>query len=254
MTTFIFTGPTISAQAARQHLDAVYLPPVSQGDVIRVLGRKPTAIGIIDGFFHNVPAVWHKEILAALHQGVPVYGAASMGALRAAELHAFGMVGVGAVFEAYRDGSIEDDDEVAVTHGPAELGYLALSEAMVNVRCTLADAFGGGVIPDRARALLERVAKDMPYTERTYDRLLKVAAAAGLPARDVEVLRAWLPAGRRDLKREDGVRMLQAMRARQAAGPERFKARFHFEETTLWQSAVRGTLVQTLAETSAPQT
>ena len=45
-----------------------------------------------------------------------------MGALRAAELHAFGMRGVGRIFEAFRDGELEDDDEVAVVHGPAEPG------------------------------------------------------------------------------------------------------------------------------------
>ena len=60
-----------------------------------------------------------------------------MGALRAAELWEFGMVGVGAVSAAYRDNDIEDDDEVAVIHGPAELDYLPLSEAMVNVRATV---------------------------------------------------------------------------------------------------------------------
>ena len=46
-----------------------------------------------------------------------------MGALRAAELHVFGMVGVGRVFELFRDGLLEDDDEVAVAHGPADSGY-----------------------------------------------------------------------------------------------------------------------------------
>ncbi len=242
MTVFVFTGPSLSPEAAREHLDAIYMPPASQGDLIRVLARKPTAIGIIDGFFHNVPAVWHKEVLAALSQGVPVWGSASMGALRAAELAAFGMVGVGSVFEAYRDGIIEDDDEVAVTHGPAELGYLALSEAMVNVRCTLADAHASGVISERTRGLVERTAKETPYVERTYDRILKAAAVAGLGGRDAEVLRAWLPAGRRDLKRDDAIRMLRTMRERLGAGPARVSPKFHFEETTLWMSAVKGTL------------
>ena len=63
-----------------------------------------------------------------------------MGALRAAELHTFGMRGVGRIFEAFRDGEVEDDDEVAVVHGPAELGYLVLSEPMFNIRATLARA------------------------------------------------------------------------------------------------------------------
>ncbi|MBV5331336.1 tfuA protein, partial [bacterium] len=66
--------------------------------------------------------------------------ASSMGALRAAELHVFGMVGIGRVFADYRDLIHEDDDEVAVIHGPAELGYPALSEAMVNIRATIAQA------------------------------------------------------------------------------------------------------------------
>ena len=48
MTVYVFTGPTISAAGARQELDAVYLPPVSQGDVYRVARLKPRAIGIID--------------------------------------------------------------------------------------------------------------------------------------------------------------------------------------------------------------
>ena len=69
-----------------------------------------------------------------------MFGAASMGALRAAELAAFGMEGVGAIFEAFREGVLEDDDEVAVIHGPAEFGYPVLSEAMVNIRRTLSDA------------------------------------------------------------------------------------------------------------------
>src|SRR5688572_32760283 len=51
--------------------------------------------------------------------GVRVFGAASMGALRAAELQPFGMIGVGQVFQAYRRGHLTDDDEVAVAHGPA---------------------------------------------------------------------------------------------------------------------------------------
>ena len=63
-----------------------------------------------------------------------------MGALRAAELHVFGMQGVGRIFEAYRDDSLEDDDEVAVLHAPEEAGFLPLSEPMVNIRTTLARA------------------------------------------------------------------------------------------------------------------
>src|SRR5207248_2029284 len=135
---YVFLGPSLSVAAAEAILDANYLPPVSVGDVCAlVLDREPPfAIGIVDGLFEQVPAVWHKEILYAISRNVLVFGAASMGALRAAELHQFGMIGVGNVFAAYRDGIYEEDDEVAVAHAPAEHGYRPLSEAMVNLRAS----------------------------------------------------------------------------------------------------------------------
>ena len=147
----------------------------------------PDAIGIVDGYFAHVPSVWHKEILHALSAGIPVYGAASMGALRAAELAQFGMVGVGRIFEAYRDGVLEpfaepfeDDDEVAVLHGPPELGYRALSEALVNIRRTLARATEHGVIAAATRDRLIREGKGLLYQERSYEAIL-TRARDGVP-------------------------------------------------------------------------
>src|SRR5262245_14346113 len=108
----VFLGPSLPLGPAGAILDATSQAPVRQGDVLRVLAQKPDAIGIVDGFFERVPSVWHKEILLALSRGVRVYGAASMGALRAAELHAYGMIGVGQIFEQFKSGFLEDDDEV----------------------------------------------------------------------------------------------------------------------------------------------
>ena len=87
MTIYVFLGPTLPADQARAELpSAVFLPPVSQGDLYRVALRGPRAIGIVDGYFHRVPAIWHKEVLWAMSRGIHIYGSASMGALRAAEL------------------------------------------------------------------------------------------------------------------------------------------------------------------------
>src|SRR6266849_5260145 len=146
MSVVIFTGPTLTAADAHNELDAEYLPPAAQGDVYRAAKKGPEIIGIIDGYFERQPSVWHKEILWAMSQGIHVFGSASMGALRAAELVDFGMEGVGAIFEMYRDGVLEDDDEVAVVHGSDEFGFRAGSEAMVDIRCTLAKAVEGGVL------------------------------------------------------------------------------------------------------------
>lgn len=236
---YVFLGPTLPRGEAARRLDATYLPPVAQGDIIRLCARKPRAIGIVDGYFENIPSVWHKEILHAIHQGVAVFGASSMGALRAAELHPFGMIGVGAVFEAFRDGRLEDDDEVAVIHGPAELGYPSLSEAMVNIRRTLADAAQERVVPAATARRLEAIAKALPYRERGFGRMLRLAAAEGLPEEELADFRHWLPTGRCDQKREDALDLLQAMRRWAMGGGRAPEARFHFEHTALWERALR---------------
>ncbi len=75
---------------------------------------------LIDGVFHNTPSVWQRELLDAMEEGIQVLGASSMGALRAAELHGFGMIGYGTIFEWYRDGLIDGDDEVVLWHEPEE--------------------------------------------------------------------------------------------------------------------------------------
>ena len=104
MNAFVFCGPTIASADVGLYLDATLLAPASQGDLYRAAQHRPAMIGIIDGCFHHVPSVWHKEILWALSEGIPVYGGASMGALRAAELAPFGMRGVGKIFEDVASG------------------------------------------------------------------------------------------------------------------------------------------------------
>ena len=218
MTIILFTGPTLSAADARAEIDAVCLPPAAEGDVYRAAIERPQAIGIIDGYFEAVPAVWHKEILAAMADGIHVFGSASIGALRAAELAPFGMEGVGSIFEAFRDGRLLDDDEVAVLHGPAETGYVALSDAMVNIRATLERAPAEGIIDAAIASELTAIAKRTHYKDRRYDQLLRLGQAAGLAAADLSALRDWLPDGRVDRKRLDALEMLRTMRRRLAAG------------------------------------
>lgn len=244
MSAVVFVGPTLPAASLPAIPGLVALPPVAQGDVYRAAQRRPRAIGIIDGYFEGVPAVWHKEILWAMAQGIHVFGSASMGALRAAELCDFGMRGVGRIFEAYRAGALppyaglfEDDDEVAVIHGPPETGYVALSEAMVNIRASLVRAEAENVIEAGTRDALADLAKGLLYHERGYDRLLQLAAEAGMPASQIEPLRAWLPAGRIDQKRLDAQAMLAAMQALLASDAAAKQVDYVLEWTEMWDDA-----------------
>ncbi|MDH3316026.1 MAG: TfuA-like protein [Gammaproteobacteria bacterium] len=239
MTACVFIGPTLPVAQAREVLDAEYLPPVRQGDVYRAVMRfGPQAVGIIDGYFHQVPSVWHKEILWAMAEGVHVFGSASMGALRAAELQPFGMHGVGEVFAGYRQRIIEDDDEVAVVHGPPETGFLAASEAMVNIRCTLTNAEGEGVIAAETRRALVSIAKALFYPRRSYSKVLERGAAEGLPAGELSALHGWLGHGRVDVKRNDALEMLSAMGELLERDPTPKRVDYRFEHTSMWQAAI----------------
>jgi hypothetical protein len=238
MTSYVFAGPTLASAEIQAACDAICLPPVALGDVYRVAQKRPRAIGIIDGYFDGVPAVWHKEILWAMAEGVHVFGGASMGALRAAELHDFGMRGVGRIFEWYRDETLEDDDEVAVLHGPKEAGYLTLSEPMVNVRATLEKAVEQRIIGPTSRRALESLAKSLFYQQRSWRALFEHPDAMAVPAAERTALQDWLPRERVDVKRQDALAMLAAMNELLGGDPEPKRVSYHFEWTEMWDEVV----------------
>ena len=235
----VFLGPTLPAADAARLLPADYRPPVAQGDVLRAVGDAPAVIGIVDGYFERMPAVWHKEILWAMSRGIHVFGAASMGALRAVELADFGMVGVGKVFEDFRDGTLEADDEVAIAHAPAERHFQPLSEALVNIRATLASAALRGIVSrDTQRVLLE-LAKAAFYPDRHYGRLLSEGARRGLGPRELDALAAWLPEGRVNQKRLDAQALLTLLADRTARDLPPKTVSYRFEHTDAWEAALR---------------
>ncbi len=107
-----------------------------------------------------------------LSQGVAVYGAASMGALRAAECAAFGMIGVGEIYAGYASGELIDDDAVAQLHAPAELDYQPLTEALVDIEATLAASRGAGALDADEHDELLRIARRLHFKDRTIDRIV----------------------------------------------------------------------------------
>ncbi len=176
---------------------------------------------------------------AAVHEaGIHVYGAASIGALRAAELAPFGMQGIGRVYEDFRDGVLQDDDEVAVLHGPAELGYPPVTEAMVNIRATLTAAARDGVLEPQLAAELTDIAKALFYKERTYEAMLQSVAASGFPQGPLRNFAAWLPQGRVDQKRRDAEAMLDAIRANRAADLGPMQVNYKLTETVAWRAVL----------------
>ena len=237
MRAVIFAGPSLPPGAAPAVPGIAWHPPVRQGDVYKAALSGPEVIGIIDGYFEVTPTVWHKEILWAMAHGIHVYGAASIGALRAAELAQFGMKGIGPIYEQFRSGALADDDEVAVLHGPAELGYIQLTEAMVNVRATIGRASDAGMIDPGFAAALTDVAKTLFYKDRTYSRIIDRAAERGLPNETLRRFAEWLPAGQVDQKRRDALAMIEAVEKHLAAGVPPLAVSYDFVHTIYWEEA-----------------
>jgi hypothetical protein len=174
MKTCLFVGPTLHGEATPSRIKR--FGPAAMGSVFRALEAGYRRIGIIDGHFGNVPSVWHKEILFALSEGAEVTGAASMGALRAAELHPFGMIGIGRAYRLFRRALLTDDDELAVIHAPEALAFCPLSEAMVNVRFTLRKLRRLDVISTTVEQALVLHMKSLHFSARTREELERHAS------------------------------------------------------------------------------
>jgi len=216
----VFLGPSLPVDDARRILPARYLGPARCGDVLRARRLSPRAIALVDGLFASTPATWHKEILLALDDGIAVFGASSMGALRAAELAPFGMIGVGAIFEAYRDGVYTDDDEVALLHGPAGSDYRELSEAMVNIRATVARAVACDVICPESAERVVRHAKDTFYQERSIATAIDWAWAGDTHAEEPTRFRRFIAnGGYVNQKRLDAMQLLTCLGRHPTAPP-----------------------------------
>lgn len=197
----VFLGPSLELEHARRILPASYRLPIKRGDLVDV---PPGAlVGIIDGVFQHSASVSPREIHRAVERGVRIFGASSMGALRALEVS--GMIGVGRVYEMYRDGLIVSDDEVALALDPDT--QKPLTVPLVNVRFAIDRLVRSGTLD---RALGDRIVEAairLHFAERTYPAIM---AEAGLGTHsDVRDLIAML--AQIDLKREDAHTLLETL-------------------------------------------
>jgi hypothetical protein len=205
----LFAGPSLYGDIAGGRIAAapgiVCRGPAAQGDVAAAVLDGATAIGLVDGRYEDVAAPWHKEILFALSEGVTVYGGASLGALRAAECTHFGMIGVGEIFARYVSGDLVDDSAVAQLHAPAELDYMPLTEALVNVEATVRRLVMRALIEPALAQALEASARSLFFKRLTYETVIE---HAGTPAETL----ALIANHRIDQKRADARALVARMR------------------------------------------
>jgi hypothetical protein len=211
MKVVVYTGMSISHSEAKNILDADYRPPVKRDDIRKIIGSSPDIIGIIEGVFFNSAAVAHREIIEALKEGITVVGGSSMGALRAYELEPYGMIGVGRIYEMYKNGVLESDDEVAVTFDPETLE--PLSVPLVNIRLTLDAAQDAGVLTQEQAAGVLDVTRKIFYPDRNFRNIADECVKNGvIGEEDRNKLVDYFVENEVDVKREDAILVLRKIK------------------------------------------
>lgn len=208
----IYTGLSLPFSEAKEILDScdnievIYKRPIQRGDLNLALKENPNIIGIIDGVFHQNSAVGHKEILNVMKKGVKVYGASSMGALRASELDVLGMVGIGYVYKQYASGKVDSDDDVAVMLDSETLE--PLSEPLINMNYVFENALDEHIITSEQKEELSEIAKETYYPQRNYAQTLaKSSLDSTTKGNLIDFIRKS-----DDIKKEDAKKMLECIK------------------------------------------
>jgi len=207
----VFTGTSINHQDAEKILDADYRSPVRRDDIRKLMKSLPDIIGIIDGVFFDSAAVAHREIIEAIRSGIIIVGGASMGALRASELDSYGMIGVGRIYEMYRDGVIDSDDEVAVTFDAETMKPLSIP--LLNVRVTVKALVDLGILNNDESAGIIGITRKIFYPDRNFQNILNECMEKGVISREKkEILADSFRKYYIDAKREDAVLVLEKIK------------------------------------------
>jgi hypothetical protein len=208
----VYAGLSLPFDEAKEILDStddvevIYKRPIKRGDLGQAIKEHPDIIAIIDGVFHQNSAVGHKEILNVMKKGIEVYGASSMGALRASELDTLGMTGVGYVYNQYATGEVDSDDDVAVMLDGESLE--ALSVPLINMKYVFTNAASEGIISEGEKDELLRIAKETYYPQRNYAQTLSQSdLGSDTKANLIDFIRTSP-----DIKKEDAKELLRLIK------------------------------------------
>jgi TfuA protein len=168
MKTIVFSGPSISEAEVHRLAACTHAPPIKRGDL--AAADDYDVFVIIDGEFGQNLSVSPKEILAVLDRGKTVIGASSMGALRASELDRAGMIGVGWVYNFFRRSAVRRDADVALAYSPFD--FKPMTVPMVDLEYWMEQASAAGLIRNKEKALLLKLARNIFFADRTPDRLM----------------------------------------------------------------------------------
>jgi hypothetical protein len=210
----VYLGPTLSREEAIKILDADYRDPAKKGDFL-MLSRdsdEKKYVGFVDGvFLHDYPPSPIEVYHLATRKNIELIGASSLGALRAVELEKFGMKGIGKIFQMYKNGIINADDEVAVTF--VRENNILQSEAMIDIRFNLFLAYKKGIITNQTKKRFAKIAKNIYFPFRNYEDIIKLTHQQ-FPSiyNELESFRSYIQKNRDSLKARDAIKLLKYLK------------------------------------------
>ena len=142
-----------------------------------------------------------------MNSGVKVYGASSMGALRASELDTLGMIGAGYVYTQYATGEVDSDDDVAVMLDNETLE--PLSEPLINMRYVFSNAVCENILTEDEKDELLGIAKKTFYPKRSYAQTLRESNLDNDKKTDLINFIRTSP----DIKKEDAKELLKLIKS-----------------------------------------
>lgn len=198
--TVVFAGPSLPPHA-RPHVSNVeWRPPARRGDLDTLTLPGRCRVLLIDGYLIREHPPSPTEVFGLIDRGHEVWGCASLGALRAAELRHHGMNGFGWVYDRIVDRTITCDDELVAPLDPRTGEARGIFLANIRFGLTaLTDT--GRVSEQQASSLIEEL-RAVHFEQRTSMHWRHLAKSAGLePAAVDDVLAS-------DVKRQDAVALI----------------------------------------------
>lgn len=210
----VYLGPTLRREEAVKILDADYRDPAKKGDFLMLSqdSDEKKHVGFIDGvFLHDYPPPPIEVYHLATRKNIELIGASSLGAIRAVELEKFGMKGIGKIFQLYKNGVINADDEVAVTF--VQGSNILQSEAMIDIRFNLFLAYKKGIITKETKKRFTKIAKDTYFPFRNYEDLINLTQKQ-YPSilNELENFRTYILKNRDSLKSRDAIKLLKYLK------------------------------------------
>ena len=210
----VYLGPTLNRDEASKILEADYRDPAKKGDFLRLshTSDEKKYVGFIDGvFLHDYPPSPIEVYHLATRKNIELIGASSLGALRAVELEKFGMKGIGKIFQLFKNGILNADDEVAVTFVRDK--NILQSEALIDIRFNLFLAYKKGIITKQTKKRFVRIAKNIYFPFRNYDDIITLTQEQFPSIHDeLENFRDYILKNRDSLKARDARKLLKYLK------------------------------------------